>query len=307
MATSAPELDLDKIIRALLAASPQQLSKGPVNADLTEKDIYGLCARARALFLHQDPLFKIEAPVTIVGDIHAQYTDLLRLFELGGAPSKTNQYLFLGDYVDRGTQSIETICLLLAYKIKFPYEFHLLRGNHEGSAINRLYGFYDECIRRFTIKVWRVFCDCFNCLPIAAIVSESIFCVHGGLSPDLKSLDQIRSIRRPTEVGDTGLLCDLVWSDPKARGVGFVQSDRGVSFNFGADECEKFLQQHNLDLICRAHQVVEDGYEFFANRKLVTVFSAPNYCGTFDNAGALMIVGPELKCSFKILQPQNKQ
>ena len=174
--------------------------------------------------------------------------------------------------------------------IEIPENFFLLRGNHECSNINRLYGFYDECKRRFTIKVWRVFCDCFNCLPIAAIISESIFCIHAGLSPDLKSLDQIRSIRRPTEVGDTGLLCDLVWSDPKARGVGFVQSDRGVSFNFGADECEKFLTQHNLDLICRAHQVVEDGYEFFANRKLVTVFSAPNYCNSYKNKGAVILI-----------------
>ncbi|KAH1020556.1 hypothetical protein HUJ04_010189 [Dendroctonus ponderosae] len=136
------------------------------------------------------------------GDIHGQYTDLLRLFEYGGFPPEAN-YLFLGDYVDRGKQSLETICLLLAYKIKYPENFFLLRGNHECASINRIYGFYDECKRRFNIKLWKTFTDCFNCLPIAAIIDEKIFCCHGGLSPDLQGMEQIRHIMRPTDVPDT--------------------------------------------------------------------------------------------------------
>lgn len=156
----------------------------------------------------------------LVGDIHGQYTDLLRLFEYGGFPPESN-YLFLGDYVDRGKQSLETICLLLAYKIKFPENFFLLRGNHECASINRIYGFYDECKlmhlvlfvfspivllgkRRYNIKLWKTFTDCFNCLPIAAIIDEKIFCCHGGLSPDLQGMEQIRRIMRPTDVPDTG-------------------------------------------------------------------------------------------------------
>lgn len=149
----------------------------------------------------------------LAGDIHGQYTDLLRLFEYGGFPPEAN-YLFLGDYVDRGKQSLETICLLLAYKIKYPENFFLLRGNHECASINRIYGFYDECKRRYNIKLWKTFTDCFNCLPIAAIIDEKIFCCHGGLSPDLQGMEQIRRIMRPTDVPDTGLLCDLLWSDP---------------------------------------------------------------------------------------------
>jgi serine/threonine-protein phosphatase PP1 catalytic subunit len=240
--------------------------------------------------------------------------------------------------VDRGKQSLETICLLLAYKIKYPENFFILRGNHECASINRIYGFYDECKRRYNIKLWKTFTDCFNCLPIAAIIDEKIFCMHGGLSPELASMDQIRRIMRPTDVPDTGLLCDLLWSDPDKDIVGWGENDRGVSFTFGPDVVAAFLKRHDLDLICRAHQVVEDGYEFFAKRQLVTLFSAPNYwcvvwmlppphthththtptpsshgrsppprSGEFDNAGAMMSVDDTLMCSFQILKPAEKK
>ena len=234
-----------------------------------------------------------------IGDIHGQYYDLLRLFEYGGFPPEAN-YLFLGDYVDRGKHSLETICLLLAYKIKYPYNFFILRGNHECASINRIYGFYDECKRRYNIKLWKTFTDCFNCLPIAAIIDEKIFCMHGGLSPDLKTMEQIRRIVRPTDVPDTGLLCDLLWSDPNKDITGWGENDRGVSYTYGPDIVTSFLKRQDLDLICRAHQVVEDGYEFFAKRQLVTLFSAPNYCGEFDNAGAMMSVDETLMCSFQV-------
>jgi len=147
----------------------------------------------------------------------------------------------------------------------------------------------------------------FNCLPIAAIVDDKIFCIHGGLSPDLNSMEQIRRILRPTDVPDTGLLCDVLWADPDPNIRGWAESDRGVSFTFGADIVEKFNRKHDFDLIVRAHQVVEDGYEFFARRQLVTVFSAPNYCGEFDNAGAMMSVDETLMCSFQVLRPAEKK
>lgn len=152
---------------------------------MSEGEVRGLCLKSREIFLQQPILLELEAPLKICGDIHGQYTDLLRLFEYGGFPPEAN-YLFLGDYVDRGKQSLETICLLLAYKIKYPENFFLLRGNHECASINRIYGFYDECKRRYNIKLWKTFTDCFNCLPIAAIIDEKIFCCHGGLSPDLQ-------------------------------------------------------------------------------------------------------------------------
>jgi serine/threonine-protein phosphatase PP1 catalytic subunit len=141
--------------------------------------------------------------IFIVGDIHGQFYDLLRIFEYGGYPGESN-YLFLGDYVDRGKNSLETICLLLAFKVKYKENFFLLRGNHEAENINRVYGFYDECKKRYNVKLWKLFCDTFNCLPVAALVDEKILCMHGGISPQLQDLEQINKINRPTEIPEEG-------------------------------------------------------------------------------------------------------
>ncbi|KAK2981879.1 hypothetical protein RJ640_010396 [Escallonia rubra] len=291
-------LELDAVIDRLLEGRKNRGKKIP----LAEQEIRQLCVTAKGIFLSQPNLLELEAPINVCGDVHGQYPDLLRLFEHGGFPPDSN-YLFLGDYVDRGKQCIETISLLLAYKIKFPDNFFLLRGNHECASINRIYGFYDECKRRFSVRLWKIFTDCFNCLPVAAIIDDKILCMHGGLSPEMDSLDQIRDIERPADVPDQGLLCDLLWADPDRDIKGWGENDRGVSFTFGVDKVAEFLQKHDIDLICRAHQVVEDGYEFFADRQLVTIFSAPNYCGEFNNAGALMHVDASLLCSFQILKP----
>lgn len=185
-------------------------------ASLTEDEIKMLCTLARPVLLSQPMFLELEAPINICGDVHGQYTDLLRLLEYGGFPPEAN-YLFLGDYVDRGKQSLETISLLLAYKILYPENFFILRGNHESAGINRIYGFYDECKRRYSIKLWKTFGDVFSCLPAAALIDEKIFCMHGGLSPELHSLQQIADIQRPCDVPDVGLLCDLLWSDPDAK------------------------------------------------------------------------------------------
>ncbi|KAL1544212.1 nucleotide diphosphatase/phosphodiesterase npp2, variant 2 [Salvia divinorum] len=237
---------LDDIINRLLEFRNARTVR---QVQLSENEIRALCTTSREIFLSQPNLLELEAPIKICGDIHGQYGDLLRLFEYGGFPPEAN-YLFLGDYVDRGKQSLETICLLLAYKIKYPENFFLLRGNHECASINRIYGFYDEY---------------------------------------------------------SGLLCDLLWSDPSREMKGWGMNDRGVSYTFGADKVAEFLMQHDMDLVCRAHQVVEDGYEFFADRQLVTIFSAPNYCGEFDNAGAMMSVDESLMCSFQILKPTDRK
>ena len=269
--------------------------------NLSETEIKYLITKSKEIFMSQPTFLELESPISVCGDTHGQYPDLLKLFEAGGFPPEAN-YLFLGDYVDRGKYSLETICLLLAYKIKYDENFFLLRGNHECASINRIYGFYDECKKRYNLKIWKAFIDVFNCLPIAASIDDKILLMHGGLSPELKNVEQLKKIMRPTDVPEEGLLCDLLWSDPDINCDGWGPNDRGVSVVFNQNVLKKFLEKNDLDLICRAHQVVEEGYEFFGDRELVTVFSAPNYCGEFDNAGAMMVIDENLMCSFKVIK-----
>ena len=297
------ELDIDEFIDRVMSAKSK-----PVGyfVPMTEDELIDIAFQALAVFSEQSMLIEVDAPVKFCGDIHGQFYDLLRVFDYGGDP-RTTSYVFLGDYVDRGRQSIECIALLFALKIRYPDTFHLLRGNHESDTINRIYGFYDECKRRFSVKVWKAFCEAFNFMPVSALVSNKILCMHGGMSPLLNNIDQIRNLSRPTAVPESGLMCDLLWSDPEKNILGFADNCRGVSYVFGPSVVTRFLRSQNLDLIVRAHQVVEDGYEFFADRKLVTVFSAPNYCDEFDNSAAIMSVDAELLCSFQILQPAEKK
>ncbi|CCE62884.1 hypothetical protein TPHA_0D02470 [Tetrapisispora phaffii CBS 4417] len=297
---STKMLDIDETIQKLLDAG--YASKRTKNVCLKNSEIAQICQRSREIFLSQPPLLELSPPVKIVGDVHGQYGDLLRLFTKCGFPPSSN-YLFLGDYVDRGKQSLETILLLLCYKIKYPENFFLLRGNHECANVTRVYGFYDECKRRCNIKTWKVFVDTFNTLPLAAIVTGKIFCVHGGLSPVLNSMDEIRHVSRPTDIPDFGLINDLLWSDPTDSPNEWEDNERGVSYCYNKVAINKFLNKFDFDLVCRAHMVVEDGYEFFNDRSLVTVFSAPNYCGEFDNWGAVMSVNEGLLCSFELLDP----
>ncbi|XP_068147669.1 serine/threonine-protein phosphatase alpha-3 isoform-like isoform X2 [Drosophila tropicalis] len=247
--TNNPRFNLNELIFKLKNFRRSKQQRLP----LIEDDITQLCAIAREIFLEQPMLLDIRAPVRVVGDLHGQFHDLLKILDHCGYPPQVS-YLFLGDYVDRGKNSVETITLLLALKVRHPLNVHLLRGNHESQSVNKVYGFFDECKRRYTVKLWKTFVDCYNCMPVAAVISQRIFCCHGGLSPQLKDLSDIRSIQRPVDVPETGLLCDLLWSDPDRYGFGWSPSDRGVSYLFGRDVLEKFLQKYDFDLVCRAHQ-----------------------------------------------------
>ncbi|KAI6081075.1 Serine/threonine-protein phosphatase PP1 [Hypoxylon rubiginosum] len=291
-------LDLDSIIDRLLDVRGSRPGK---QVKLPLEEIRFLCTRAIEVLLSQPMLLELEGPIKIVGDLHGQYYDLLRTFEYGGFPPEAN-YLFLGNYVDFGQQSIETLCLVLAYKIKYPENFFILRGNHETTAVSRICGLYDECKTRYDLELWKIFMNMVNYLPLAAIIDEKIFCVHGGLSPDLNHMEQIRQIIQPTDVPDCGLICDLLWSEPDKDVEGWA--DKGnkedLSFTFGPDVVSRFLQKHNFDLVVRGNKAVEDGYEFFADRKLVTITGAPNWKGKYDNARAMMIVDESLLCSFQV-------
>lgn len=316
-----PRINVDEIIDRLLEIGMKKPASSSVSSSrknkdklpLTSQEIKYVLNKSRSIFLDQPTLLRLSPPVKIVGDIHGQFHDLIRIFNSCGYPPYTN-YLFLGDYVDRGYKSLETILLLLCYKIKYPENFFMLRGNHESANITKIYGFYDECKRRLPSisgnhKLWKSFVDVFNTLPLAATINDKIFCIHGGLSPDLDDLKQIENIKRPTDIPDSGLLADLLWSDPDPliknySPTNWPKNDRGVSYCFGRKHVDYFCFKFKMDLIVRGHMVVEDGYEFFDKRKLVTVFLAPNYCGEFDNYGAIMSVDKSLCCSFELIKPQ---
>jgi len=303
--TAEAEINVDDVLDKLLAVRRRHPTGQIVQLEPSIVD--WLCQRAREIFMEQNMLLELDPPLNLCGDVHGQYHDLLRIFEHGGWPP-TSSYLFLGDYVDRGKRSLETICLLFAYKVRFPENFFLLRGNHESPSICRIYGFYDECKQRYSVKLWKTFCDVFNCLPPCALIQQNVICMHGGLSEEMVKhaanvADEILKMQRPADIPDCGLLCDLLWADP-ADISGFGPNDTETPLSFGADKVREFLAKANLDLVVRAHQVVEDGYEFFADRKLVTIFSAPNYCGEFDNAAAMLSIDENLLCSFQVLKPE---
>lgn len=299
---------VDDVIVHLL---PQRDKKPGVIVPLPEQHIIFICRHMQQVFASEPPLLRLHAPLTICGDTHGQFADLMRIFEYdkdGGYPPNT-RYLFLGDYVDRGRWSIEVICLLFALKIRYPDNVYLLRGNHEDASLNRVYGFYDECKRKYNVKLWKTFVDVFNWMPVAAIVDDRILCMHGGLSPDMDDYNQIDSVERPSKIPESGIMCDLLWSDPEkdiSSLSGWAPNDRGISWIFSERVVKDFVKNNDLDLVCRAHMVVEDGYEFFADMRLVTIFSAPNYDNSFTNSGAMLCVDKNLICTIKILEPKRK-
>jgi serine/threonine-protein phosphatase PP1 catalytic subunit len=211
-------------------------------------------------------------------------------------PLGTVQYLFLGDYVDRGPKQLEAICLLFALKIEYPTYFHLLRGNHENHETCSFYGFQDECLDKFNPHIFHLFTNVFDYMPVAAIIADKMFCVHGGISPELKSMEQIRRLERPLAIPSHGLLCDLVWSDPDYNTHRFRRNtNRDISLFFGATAVHEFLNRFNLEVIVRAHEIKQEGYDFFAGMKLVTVYSSQS--GGRNNA-VFMRVAHDLHCTF---------
>ena len=207
---------------------------------ITEIEVKLLCEKAKELFIEESNVVIIDAPITICGDIHGQFDDLTELFVKGGKCPETN-YLFMGDFVDRGFNSVETFLLLLALKVRYPDRITLIRGNHETRQITQVYGFYDECMRKYgSINVWRYCTEIFDYLPISAIIDENIFCIHGGLSPTIDTIDEIRNIDRKHEVPHDGDMCDLLWSDPDQDQKGFGISPRGAGYLFGEDVVNTF-------------------------------------------------------------------
>ena len=268
----------------------------------TEQEIKGLCDSARDILDKLDNVATLTCPITVCGDIHGQFDDLLEIFDVGGEVPETN-YIFLGDFVDRGYNSVETFIYLLTLKIKYPERITLLRGNHESRQITQAYGFYEECQRKYgSVNVWRMCTDIFDLFQLAAVIENKVFCVHGGLSPNVDTIDDIRKLNRKQEVPRDGPMSDILWSDPDNDVKSFGFSPRGAGYLFGEDDVKKFNHENNIELIARAHQLIQEGYQFMFDNGLVTVWSAPNYCYRCGNDASIMEFDEHMNRAFKIFE-----
>jgi serine/threonine-protein phosphatase 2A catalytic subunit len=282
---------LDDMIEHLLKCEP-----------LSEAQIKQLTDKAREILIEESNVQPVRAPVTVCGDIHGQFHDLMELFRIGGVAPDTN-FLFQGDYVDRGYFSVETVTLLVCLKVRYKDRVYILRGNHESRQITQVYGFYDECMRKYgSANVWKLFTDLFDYLPLTALIDDAVFCLHGGLSPSIETLENVRALDRVQEVPHEGPMCDLLWSDPDDR-TGWGISPRGAGYTFGADVSNEFNHRNGLNLIARAHQLVMEGYSWSHEKRVVTIFSAPNYCYRCGNQAAILEVDEKLEYTFIQFEP----
>ncbi|XP_061395103.1 serine/threonine-protein phosphatase 5 [Musca vetustissima] len=261
---------------------------------LHRKFAYKILCDIDAYMRTQDSMVDITVPgdskFTICGDIHGQFYDLMNIFEINGLPSETNPYLFNGDFVDRGSFSVECIFTLFGFKLLYPNHFYLSRGNHESINMNQMYGFTGEVTAKYTSTMADMFTQAFNWLPLCHCINKKILVMHGGLfSSDDVSLEDLRRIDRNCQPPEDGLMCELLWSDPQPW-AGRGPSKRGVGIQFGPDVTEAFCKRNNLDYIVRSHEVKNMGYEVTHDGKCITVFSAPNYCDTMGNMGAFITI-----------------
>ena len=267
-------------------------------ARLQKSDLLSLLSTASDIFRREPNLIEVQDPITVVGDIHGQYYDLLKILDLGGTP-ETSKYLFLGDYVDRGMFSMEVLVLLYSLKISYPGTIIMLRGNHESRQMTTMFNFRQECVYKYDLEVYEAVMRSFDMMPIACVMNSSFLAVHGGISPELRTISDINAIDRFMEVPRNGLLCDLLWSDPVSTADGKTaeaykaNDSRGCSYFFGATATRKLLKDTDLISVIRAHEVQKDGYkmQFWNGNEfpsVITIFSAPNYCDSYKNKGAII-------------------
>lgn len=282
-----PHIVNDKVDLEFVVSLIKTFKKGK---KLDKKYAYMIILQVAELFRKCDSLVDVTIPdeskFTVCGDIHGQYFDLLNIFELNGLPSPTNPYLFNGDFVDRGSFSVECILTLFAFKALYPNHFFMSRGNHESQTMNQMYGFEGEVKSKYSSTMYDLFTETFNLLPLAHCLNKRVLVMHGGLfSSNTVTLDDIRKVDRYRQPPDEGIMCELLWSDPMNK-PGRAPSKRGVGIQFGPDVTHNFCKYNNLDYIIRSHEVKNNGYDLAHEGKMITVFSAPNYCDAIGNRGA---------------------
>ena len=291
---SSSNLNLDDIL--------QNLTKFKLPS---EKEIYEIFSKSYDLFNNLPNLAELEPPLIIVGNIHGQFEDLLEIFKIGGEIPEIN-YLFLGNYVDRGIYGVETFLYLLILKIKYPKRITLLRGNHESSGISQTYGFFDECINKFkNLNIFNKFVEIFNLLQLAAVVKSSnkkYFCVHGGLSPLIDSLYDINNLNRKQDYFSEEAINDLLWDEPDNDTEYFSVPPKGCGYIFGKNEVEKFCKDNNVDFIVIGRMLSSEGFEYFFENKLINIWSAPNYVNICGNKACIIELDEHMNVNLKIFE-----
>lgn len=302
--TSPPHRPLDKNLlfpQGINAVPNWQLLRTHLHAEgrVTKQDALIIIHQATECFRKERNLLELKDPVTVVGDIHGQFYDFIRILELGGDLERT-KYLFLGDYVDRGAFSLEVILLLYSIKLNYPKNIFMIRGNHECRQMTAFFNFRAECLAKYDLEIYDAVMDSFDGLPLACIVNNKFIAIHGGISPELTTLEDISRISRFTEPPRQGLFCDLLWSDPVENDTGHsterfkLNEVRGCSIYFGQLAVNTFLKRNRLLSVLRAHEAQLDGYKMHrwnGNSEfpcVITVFSAPNYCDVYNNKGAML-------------------
>lgn len=309
-----PGAFFDQIIQGIIVNRQLPMLMNNEELDYVVSSLVYICEYVQQLLLQEESLLYLESPIKICGDIHGQLNDLVRVLQTGGF-DVNSKYLFLGDYVDRGPNSLEVICLLFALKCRFPSNVFLLRGNHESPEMTESFGFAYEVEEKLKDTdqanyVLSKFYEAFDSLPIAALISNKIFCVHGGLSPELQSVDEILQIERPTSIPEEGILADLLWSDPNIKTEQWGPNDRGATFTWGKKIASEFIENNKLNKIVRGHQMAQNGinFPFYPDRSVITVFTASNYAGQYNNVAAFVEVDKDpTVISFRILKHIEKQ
>ena len=260
---------------------------------IQEHEAMPLLSKLEEILFTESNVIEVTSPITICGDIHGQLYDLFQLFETAAPKGvSSSKFLFMGDYVDRGRFSMETFCYLAAHKVKYPKQFFLLRGNHEARQTNQKYGFYDETVTNYGHSgMWSMVNEVFDLLPMAAVIDNRVFSVHGGLSPKVKNYQSIYLMDRQDELPTSGALCDLLWSDPDDVSS-WKESPRGAGYLFGERETLEFCHNNRIDLITRSHQLAANGYQWFFDDHLITVWSAPNYMYRAGNKATVLKYEP---------------
>ncbi|OHT09875.1 Ser/Thr protein phosphatase [Tritrichomonas foetus] len=291
---------------SVLSLAPDKIGELGVTVPIptfSEQSIKEISDRAKDVFIAQETLIDVPAPIYVIGDLHGNVFDLVRILIMAGPPP-INRFLFLGDYVDRGQYSVEIVTLLFALVSKYPDHVYLLRGNHEFARVNSTYGFQDECETLYKTKVlYDYINDCFNYMPLAAVIGNEIFCVHGGISPQVSSFRQLKRVKKPIVEYDNNVACDLTWSDPSMDTKEYLRSSRGNGVTFGVTAVRTFLKSFNIKHILRAHQCVQLGIERFAGDSVYTIFSCSNYTDANGNRCGLVYIQENMSIQSFSLPP----